>query len=90
MAFAFFGIKIALEAPDSFGAHLAAGITTLIVLQAFINMGVATNILPSTGVTLPFISKGATSLGVVLAAVGVLLSVSAYKPRRGGQQAHEA
>ena len=81
VAFAFFGIKIAMEASDSYGAYLAAGITSLIVLQAFINMGVATNVLPSTGITLPFISKGASSLGVMLCATGALLSVSAYKPR---------
>lgn len=81
VAFAFFGIKTAMEAPDTFGAYLAVGVTALIVLQAFINMGVATNILPSTGVTLPFISKGATSLGIVLCETGVLLSVSSRKAR---------
>lgn len=82
IAFAFFGIKIAMEASDSFGAYLAAGVTTLIVLQAFINMGVATNVLPSTGITLPFISKGATSLGIMLCGTGILLSVSGRKPRK--------
>ncbi len=83
VAFAYFGIKIAMEATDSFGAYLAVGVTSLIVLQAFINMGVATNVLPSTGLTLPFISKGATSLGIMLCATGLLLSVSARKPRKG-------
>ena len=82
LAFAIFGIKVALEASDSFGAYLATGVTCLIVLQAFINMGVATNVLPSTGITLPFISKGATSLGIMLCATGLLLSVSAYKPKK--------
>jgi len=82
VAFAYFGIKIAMEATDSFGAYLAVGVTSLIVLQAFINMGVATNVLPSTGLTLPFISKGATSLGIMLCATGLLLSVSARKPRK--------
>ena len=81
VAFAVFGIKIAMEAPDGFGTYLAAGITFMIVVQAFLNMAVATNVLPSTGVTLPFISKGASSLGVMLTATGVLLSVSAFKPR---------
>ncbi len=79
VAFAFFGIKIAMEASDRYGAYLAIGITTLIVLQAFFNMAVATNVMPSTGLTLPFISKGASSLGVMLCGTGVLLSVSAYK-----------
>lgn len=81
IAFAFFGIKIAMEAADKFGAYLASGITTIIVLQAFVNMGVATNVLPSTGLTLPFISKGASSLVVMLWASGILLSISAYKKR---------
>ncbi len=81
IGFAFFGIKIAMEASDSFGAYLAVGITSLIVLQAFINMGVATNVLPSTGLTLPFISKGASSLAVMLCATGLLLSVSNHKVR---------
>ena len=84
-AYAYFGIKIAMEAEDSFGAYLAAGVTCLVVLQAFINMGVATNVLPSTGITLPFISRGATSLGIVLCATGLLLSVSARKKRKPSQ-----
>ncbi len=84
-AYAYFGIKIAMEAEDSFGAYLAAGVTSLVVLQAFINMGVATNVLPSTGITLPFISRGATSLGIVLCATGLLLSVSAHKKRKPSQ-----
>ncbi len=82
VAFAYFGIRIAMEAPDRFGSYLAVGITTIIVLQAFINMGVATNILPSTGLTLPFISKGASSLGIMLWASGLLLCISSYKPRK--------
>ena len=75
-----------MEATDSFGAYLAIGVTSLIVLQAFINMAVATNVLPSTGLTLPFISKGATSLGIMLCATGLLLSVSARKPRKGADR----
>ena len=58
------------------------GITSIIILQAFINMGVATNVIPSTGITLPFVSNGATSLGITLAATGLLLSVSAHKRRK--------
>lgn len=83
IAFAFFGIKIAMEAADKFGAYLASGITSIIVLQAFVNMAVATNVAPSTGLTLPFISKGASSLLIMLWAAGILLSISAYKKRPG-------
>ena len=86
VAYAFFGIKIAMEASDRFGTYLAVGITTLIVLQAFINMGVATNVLPSTGLTLPFISKGASSLAVTLCSTGILLSISSHKTRKPNKE----
>jgi len=80
-AFIYFGIKIAIEAADSFGSYLAAGITSVIGVQVIVNIGVVTNSIPSTGVTLPFISRGSTSLGVFMAAMGILLSVSAYTKR---------
>ncbi len=79
VAFAFLGIKIAMEAPDRFGAYTATGITTVITLQAIINMAVATNVIPSTGITLPFVSKGASSLLCMLFATGLLLSISSRK-----------
>ena len=79
IAYAYFGVKIAMNACDKFGAYLATGVTALIILQAFVNMGVATNVLPSTGLTLPFISRGATSLAVMLCGTGILLSVSGRK-----------
>ena len=60
----------------SFGCLLGAGITSMIGLQAFINMGVVTGMLPTTGLPLPFFSAGGTSVSVMMAAVGVLLSIS--------------
>jgi cell division protein FtsW len=70
------GIRTALRAPDTFGALLAAGITTWLCVQAFINIGVVVSLLPVTGITLPFVSAGGTSLIVSFAAVGILLSIS--------------
>lgn len=86
VGYAYYGYKIAMEARDSMGRYVATGVTTLVVLQAFINMAVATNVFPSTGITLPFISRGASSLGIMLAATGLLLSVSAYKARGDEQE----
>jgi cell division protein FtsW len=77
------GLRIALGAPDTFGGLLAAGITVIIVVQAFVNIGVVLALLPVTGITLPFVSAGGSSLIVSLAAVGILLSVSRETaPRR--------
>ena len=76
LAFLFAGMRIALTCPDRFGCLLAAGITSMITVQAFINMGVVIGILPTTGLPLPFFSAGGTSLSITMAAVGVLLSIS--------------
>jgi cell division protein FtsW len=77
------GMRVALGAPDTFGGLLAAGITVVIVVQAFVNIGVVLALLPVTGITLPFVSAGGSSLIVSLAAVGILLSVSRETaPRR--------
>jgi cell division protein FtsW len=73
--FVYAGIRIALRAPDMFGRLLAAGITAWIGLQAVVNLGAVTGLLPITGVPLPFVSFGGSSLVVSLAAVGVLVSV---------------
>lgn len=70
------GFLIARNAQDEFGRLLAVGITTWIVGQAFINMGAITGLIPLTGITLPFISYGGTSLVVLLAAYGILLNIS--------------
>jgi cell division protein FtsW len=78
-ALAYRGFKIALEAPDSFGAVLAAGVTISLLFQALINMAVITATLPATGIPLPFISYGGSSMLVSMASVGVLMSVSRGK-----------
>lgn len=82
MLFAWRGFKIALNAPDNFGSILAAGLTIVIVLQAAINIGVVSGVLPVTGITLPFISYGGSSLLFTMAGVGLLLNVSRYSTYR--------
>jgi cell division protein FtsW len=69
------GIRVALRAPDAFGRLLAGGITAWLGLQALVNLGAVTGALPITGVPLPFVSFGGSSLVVSMAAVGVLMSV---------------
>jgi cell division protein FtsW len=73
---AYAGFRTALRAPDTFGALLAAGITAWLCFQAFINIAVVVALLPVTGITLPFISAGGSSLLVSFAAAGILLSIS--------------
>jgi cell division protein FtsW len=80
---AFQGFRTALSAPDTFGGLLAAGITAWLCIQAFINIGVVVNLLPITGITLPFISYGGSSLTISLAAAGILLSISRETVERG-------
>ena len=70
------GLRTAVRARDSFGSLLALGITCWIVFQAFINMAVITAVIPFTGVPLPFMSYGGTSLAVSLLGAGVLLNIS--------------
>ena len=70
------GYWIAIHARDRFGALLAAGISTLLALQVFFNIGVVTNFLPATGISLPFFSYGVTALLVQLFEMGVVLSIS--------------
>jgi cell division protein FtsW len=79
------GLVLALRASDSFGQLLAVGATGLIVWQALLNMMVVTNAVPFTGVTLPFLSFGGSSLVASLAAVGLLLSVSRGAPATAPQ-----
>jgi cell division protein FtsW len=76
------GIQIGLSIEDRFGAYLALGITLMISLQAVINMGVVLGLLPTKGLTLPFISYGGTSLIANLVGVGILLHLSTRAERR--------
>lgn len=80
----FRGLKIAKNTQDSFGRLLASGIVIWFVFQAFFNIGAIIGILPLTGITLPFISYGGTSLVICLAAAGILVNISRqtdYRPR---------
>lgn len=79
------GLKIAAKAPDERGTLLAIGITAMIMINVFLNVGVVSNLLPITGLPLPFISYGGTSLIINMAGVGVLLNISARQktPPRG-------
>ena len=77
--FAFRAITLAIACPDRFGMLLALGCTFMIVIQAFINIGVVTSSWPVTGVPLPFISSGGTSLIVSLIAVGLIANVTRHR-----------
>ena len=77
------GIRIARNVHDSFGACLAMGITVMLGLQVCINMGVALGLLPTKGLTLPFLSYGGTSLLMNMAAVGIMMNIGARDGRYG-------
>jgi cell division protein FtsW len=70
------GLRISRRAPDAFGSLVALGITALIGLQAMVNMGVVTKLLPAKGIPLPFVSAGGSSMIVSLVAMGILLNIS--------------
>ena len=74
------GFRAALAAPDDFGRHLAFGISLLLGLEAFVNMGVVMGMLPTKGLALPFLSYGGTSLLTTLLAIGILLNISSRTP----------
>ncbi len=82
---AFRGLRVAQRCRDPFGALLATGITSLFVFQAALHIGVVTATVPFTGITLPLISFGGSSLVTSMAAVGLLLSVSRNSGARGGR-----
>ncbi|MBQ2607483.1 MAG: putative lipid II flippase FtsW [Oscillospiraceae bacterium] len=74
------GYWIALHARDRFGSLLAVGVTTQVALQVFLNIAVVSNLIPNTGISLPFFSYGGTALAIQLAEMGVVLSVSRQMP----------
>lgn len=76
------GFRIAKRCPDMYGKLLAIGITFIFGFQAFLNMSVASSLLPVTGVTLPFISYGGTSIIVFLSMIGILLNISKQRIKR--------
>ncbi|WP_205092474.1 stage V sporulation protein E [Thalassobacillus pellis] len=72
------GIRVSIYAPDLYGSLLALGIVSMISIQVMINISVVTGLIPVTGITLPFLSYGGSSLTLTLCSVGILLSVSRY------------
>jgi cell division protein FtsW len=76
LMFGFYGVQVALHCRDRFGAIVAAGITAWIILQAIVNIGGVTGLMPLTGLTLPFISAGGSSLLVTMAGAGLLLNIA--------------
>ena len=82
LAFLQRGLLVSAKCEDIFGKLLAAGITVAICLQAFINVSVASSMIPATGVPLPFVSYGGTSLFITMCMVGVLLNISKKRIRR--------
>jgi cell division protein FtsW len=82
-ALAWFGLRAAIRAPDRFGSLLAVGITTWITSQAVINIGAVIGVLPVTGIPLPFISFGGSSLIITMVAFGILLNIAAQERAPG-------
>jgi cell division protein FtsW len=80
------GYWIALRAPDKFSTVFAAGLITLIAVQTVLNLGVVTNLLPSTGIALPFFSYGGTALAVNLGEMGIVLDISRCRNRAAVQE----
>ncbi len=78
-ALAWFGFRAATRAPDRFGSLLAVGITVWITSQAVINVGAVIGVLPVTGIPLPFISYGGSSLVITMAAIGILVNIAAHE-----------
>ncbi len=88
---AWFGFRAATRAPDRFGSLLAVGITVWVTSQAVINVGAVIGVLPVTGIPLPFISYGGSSLVITMAAVGILVNIAASeRARRGSRGRHRS
>jgi len=73
------GLRIALRAQDSFGSFVALGVTSMIVVQAFVNMSVVLGLMPTKGIPLPLVSAGGSSLLISLLGIGVLLNISQHE-----------
>ncbi|MEI8344757.1 MAG: FtsW/RodA/SpoVE family cell cycle protein, partial [Candidatus Omnitrophota bacterium] len=73
------GYRIAAKTSDRFGSQLACGVTTLLAVQVFVNLGMTMGVLPVVGVPLPLVSYGGTSVSITLASIGILLCVKAYR-----------
>jgi cell division protein FtsW len=84
-AFAYAGLRVALRCRDPFGKRLAAGLTTLVCGQALVNLAAVLGLAPLTGITLPFVSYGGSSLVVSLASVGVLLNIAGHGGAKSAQ-----
>lgn len=82
LAFAARGFMIAAEASSAFGTFAAAGLTLIITISAFLNIGAMLSIFPLTGLPLPFISHGGTALLAALASVGIILNIAAHRPKK--------
>jgi rod shape determining protein RodA len=82
------GLRAARRAPDPFGRLLAVGVTGIVLVQALVNVSVNLRMFPATGIPLPFISQGGSSLVVMLVAVGLLQSVASRRPPTGHEQWH--
>jgi len=82
------GIRVSILAPDPFGRLLAAGLTGSIVFQALLNMAVVSKVVPFTGIPLPFISYGGSSLSISMVAAGILLNIS--KQTSSVREAHDS
>lgn len=79
LSYLYLGVKISLKAPDAGGFYLGLSITLMVVLPAFINMSTALALMPTKGLTLPFISRGGSSLLVSLMATGILLNIASHQ-----------
>ncbi len=86
VVFAVVGVRIAMQAPDRFGMLVAGGITAWLLAQAVVNIGGVLGLLPITGLTLPYISFGGSSLVVTMAATGILLNIARQTSARGRRQ----
>jgi len=84
------GLYIATRAPDNFGFLLASGITAIIGLQVLVNIGVVLSLMPTTGITLPFVSYGGSSLVFLAVGIGILLNISRYGAGRNAFEDQKA